>query len=576
MSRETRSTRKKTVRDEDNSSSEESTFGSLYDSDRDPEWSPDNSEVDSSDEEADEEAYNEIFINAIEDEIDNMENQEEEHDDQTPTWSSYTGRHKEFIFDGPSGIQIEVPENPSPLDMYNLLIGDEIIDLIVLETNRFAEQSQQEFEPTDNEEIKKFLFLAMHMGLVKLGAIPDYWSTSPLYNLPLPRSVMSRNRFQILLKNVHFADNTQIEQGDRLGKIKRITELIQQKFKALYYPGKDFVIDESLIPWRGRLIMRQYIPNKAHRYGVKLYKLCSLDGYTWSFKIYTGKSSSTEESRGQATNICLKLSDGLLDQGRTLYVDNYYTSYPLAKAMLAKKTHVVGTVRSNRKEMPPEVMHAKLKRGEMIAREEQNGIVILNWKDTRNVRMMSTKHEPILVNKVRGRQEQPVQEEQENQQVQEGQPDLPAQEEQQDLHAQDTVAEHEAVPNEFGETSDSTGAVQPVVLNETATQQQVQELPVQRETVQGDYSYTGPHYKRQNRFTYMLSKRMCLPKSTKDDQAGPSHQGAPPEDDQAGPSHQGALPQDDHAGPSHQGALPQDDHAGPSHQGALPQDDHAG
>ncbi|KAI5696018.1 hypothetical protein M8J75_007003 [Diaphorina citri] len=471
MSRETRSTRKKTVRDEDNSSSEESTFGSLYDSDRDPEWSPDNSEGDSSDEEADEEAYNEIFINAIEDEIDNMENQEEEHDDQTPTWSSYTGRHKEFIFDGPSGIQIEVPENPSPLDMYNLLIGDEIIDLIVLETNRFAEQSQQEFEPTDNEEIKKFLFLAMHMGLVKLGAIPDYWSTSPLYNLPLPRSVMSRNRFQILLKNVHFADNTQIEQGDRLGKIKRITELIQQKYKALYYPGKDFVIDESLIPWRGRLIMRQYIPNKAHRYCVKLYKLCSLDGYTWSFKIYTGKSSSTEESRGQATNICLKLSDGLLDQGRTLYVDNYYTSYPLAKAMLAKKTHVVGTVRSNRKEMPPEVMHAKLKRGEMIAREEQNGIVILNWKDTRNVRMMSTKHEPILVNKVRGRQEQPVQEEQENQQVQEGQPDLPAQEEQQDLHAQDTVAEHEAVPNEFGETSDSTGAVQPVVLNETATQQ---------------------------------------------------------------------------------------------------------
>ena len=33
----------------------------------------------------------------------------------------------------------------------------------------------------------------------------------------------------------------------------------------------------------------------------------------------------------------------------------------------------------------------------MISREDQNGIVILNWKDTRYVRLLSTKHEPLMV-----------------------------------------------------------------------------------------------------------------------------------------------------------------------------------
>ena len=32
----------------------------------------------------------------------------------------------------------------------------------------------------------------------------------------------------------------------------------------------------------------------------------------------------------------------------------------------------------------------------MIAKENQNGIVVLKWKDARNVRMLSTKHAPIM------------------------------------------------------------------------------------------------------------------------------------------------------------------------------------
>ncbi|KAI4476608.1 hypothetical protein M0802_014850 [Mischocyttarus mexicanus] len=70
--------------------------------------------------------------------------------------------------------------------------------------------------------------------------------------------------------------------------------------------------------------------------------------------------------------------------------------YELAFKFLNSKTHVVGTVRCNEKNMPSFVMSYPLKRGEMVAREDPNGIVVLKWKDVRNVRILSTKHPPIM------------------------------------------------------------------------------------------------------------------------------------------------------------------------------------
>ena len=42
-------------------------------------------------------------------------------------------------------------------------------------------------------------------------------------------------------------------------------------------------------------------------------------------------------------------------------------------------------------------MDKPLKKGEMVSREDPNGIVVLKWKDSRDVRMISTKHVPRLM-----------------------------------------------------------------------------------------------------------------------------------------------------------------------------------
>ena len=68
---------------------------------------------------------------------------------------------------------------------------------------------------------------------------------------------MQRDRFLQILKYLHFSDNATNNSEDRLSKFSNIMKKIVSNFKAAVKPGKEVVIDESMIPWRGRLRFRQ-------------------------------------------------------------------------------------------------------------------------------------------------------------------------------------------------------------------------------------------------------------------------------------------------------------------------------
>lgn len=206
---------------------------------------------------------------------------------------------------------------------------------------------------------------------------------------------MSRNRFENLLSMFHTCDNeSQANLNDRLRKISDVLNMLQSKFKEAYVPENVVCIDESNVPFRGRIHFRQYIPNKRHRYGIKVFKLCVAGGYTWSFKVYTGKVKQDDTSVSET--VVTELMDGLLNSGRTLFTDNWYTSVSLADKMIKNKTHLVGTLRANRKQNPPEVIKATLKKGEIVSRQNENKTVVLKWKDKRDVLMLTTKHDDSL------------------------------------------------------------------------------------------------------------------------------------------------------------------------------------
>uniref|UniRef100_A0A2H1VNZ4 SFRICE_040850 n=1 Tax=Spodoptera frugiperda TaxID=7108 RepID=A0A2H1VNZ4_SPOFR len=165
--------------------------------------------------------------------------------------------------------------------------------------------------------------------------------------------------------------------------------MITRSNKEVLTPGKFLVIDETMVPWRGRLAFRQYIKNKAHKYGIKLYKLCTPEGYTSAIVVYTGKGV-TQPGKLHGTQIVKKLIDGLEHAGRIVIADNFYTSVDLAEDLLKNKTMMCGTIRINRKRLPKTVICKKLKKGQITGQMNRAGVKIIKWCDKRAVTMITT------------------------------------------------------------------------------------------------------------------------------------------------------------------------------------------
>lgn len=86
----------------------------------------------------------------------------------------------------------------------------------------------------------------------------------------------------------------------------------------------------------------------------------------------------------------MEFLDKYFDFGRTLYIDNWCTSVSLAHK-LEGKTRLVGTLRSNRKYNPDYVIKEKLKNGQLISQKSSVKVMLLKFKDKRDLCMLSTK-----------------------------------------------------------------------------------------------------------------------------------------------------------------------------------------
>ncbi|XP_050063343.1 piggyBac transposable element-derived protein 4-like [Aphis gossypii] len=313
---------------------------------------------------------------------------------------SDSGHHqKQFIFSKNPGFKVEIPNNATALQYFKLFITDEIIDLIVLETNRNADQVLSKFRltkssrflkwtPTDATEIQQFLGLLMWMGLVQMPSLKDYWSLKIMYKNSVAKNIMSRNRFELILRFWHFSDNEQAPENDRIFKVRNLIQKIVNNFQNAMEPEEMMAVDETKVPFRGRLKFKQYIPGKAHKYGIKLFKLCGANGYTYNIQVYAGKGQ--DDGRGLGCSVVMNLTSLYLNAGRTIITDNFYTSLNLANALLENETHLVGTLRCNRVKLP-EVTKSKLKPGQIIGKENLNGVVVAKWRDKRDVTMLSTR-----------------------------------------------------------------------------------------------------------------------------------------------------------------------------------------
>lgn len=339
---------------------------------------------------------------------------------------NYCGKRE--LFSGNSGPQHSSANVLELVSVFLLFFSKDLVNKIVVETNRYAEQFMnsrgrlfscrslaRQWTPVTENEIYVVLGLFLLMGIIQKPTVRTYFSRKRILSTPGFGDVISRNRFQLIMKFLHFSDNSSKAnyQGPaKLYKIFPVLSHLNCKFQNLYLPGQNISVNESLTLWKGHLSFRQYLHPKSAKFGIKTYELCeSSSGYLWSLLVYTGKGTSFQSSlitseMNKSAAIVLHLVEPLLGNGHTLWLDNFFNSPFLARLLKHKGTDCVGTLKINRKGVPRAVKDAKLKKGELIA-QHSGSVTVMKWHDKRNVVMISTYHDTEMkTEKRRGKEKQ--------------------------------------------------------------------------------------------------------------------------------------------------------------------------
>ena len=257
------------------------------------------------------------------------------------------------------GPAVDIPE--SPMETFELFYSEDLQKMIVDESNRYARQvmgdeKYRDWTKITVEELKAFFGFSILMGIDHLPSVDDYWSKDPLLHYAPIADKIPRWHFREISRYLHFVNNEDLvprddPMHDRLGKVRPLIDHLSSKFATLYEPSKNVAIDEAMIKFQGRLSLKQYMPMKPIKRGIKVWVLGdSSNGYFSRFDVYTGRKEQREEGLG--THVVKSLTSDLKHKYHHVYFDNYFTSFQLLEDLEKDGIYGCGTARSNRKEFP--------------------------------------------------------------------------------------------------------------------------------------------------------------------------------------------------------------------------------
>lgn len=285
---------------------------------------------------------------------------------------------------------------------------------IVEQTNLYARQSmsQERFEKwtlVTEEELWAYLGFSILMAINRLPSLADYWKTDEVYHYSPVASKISRDRFLDIARYLHFADNTTLPRRtdphyQRLQKVQPVISAVSKACLINFDPSKNISVDEAMIAFKGRSSIKQYMPNKPVKRGIKVWmRSDSSNGYISQFTVYTGRKGATTEV-GLGGNVVRDLVEKVKGKYHHVFMDNFFSSVPLFIQLLHNKIYACGTIRSNRKFLPHD-LKAVMKnglpnRGDFDFRQDGN-LALAVWQDTKPVSALSTNWDPAEVMKVK-------------------------------------------------------------------------------------------------------------------------------------------------------------------------------
>lgn len=308
----------------------------------------------------------------------------------------------------------------SPNDYWSLFVTNEMLNLLVSNTNEFIDtiNIRHTFKETNALEMKAFLGLLLLTGIYRSNRLNlnDLWINDGT-GVEIFHLTMSQRRFRFLLAVLRFDSKITRNERKKIDKIAPIRELFEifvTNCAINYSPSMSLTIDEMLVAFRGRCSFKQYIPSKPAKYGIKIHALADAENaYVCNMEIYAGRQPTGPYMvDNSAKAVVTRLIRNISGSGRNITFDNWYTSYPLVKSLMDEyRLSAVGTLRKNKREIPPEFLTIRNRATYDSMFGFSNKITLVSYipksKNRKNVLLLSTMHYDKSINPESGEKKIP-------------------------------------------------------------------------------------------------------------------------------------------------------------------------
>ncbi|CAK1597986.1 unnamed protein product [Parnassius mnemosyne] len=204
-------------------------------------------------------------------------------------------------------------------------------------------------------DLNKFLGILIYSSIVKNPNFRLYWSDQ--YGYEPIKSTMTQKHFEKICYVLHFNDNTtHLPQDhpnhDRLHKIRHVIDELNTRYATVPLEQR-LSLDEQMCATKMSHYMKQYLPNKPHKWGFKLFLICSIYGFVHKFEVYSGSEKylhiNGELDLGPTGNTVVRLARIVPKRANhIIYFDNFYTSVPLVTYLAKEGIYCLGSIQSNR------------------------------------------------------------------------------------------------------------------------------------------------------------------------------------------------------------------------------------
>lgn len=304
-------------------------------------------------------------------------------------------------------------------EAFKLFITPDIVQLILTETNREADRkltskhekrlqndpnaTRESWKPLTEVEFWAFLGLVIHAGVQKQADVPIRELFLDGRADPIYKATMSVNRFEEIKSFMRFDDRATREarkaEMGKLAPIKQLFDLFLKNLCMPYEPNKELTEDEQQFGFCGNCPVLQFNPSKPEKYGIKIFWICdAVNGYALNGKIYPGKENGVV-SRDLGSKITKELAAPFYNTGRVLTMDNFFTSLPLVEFLAERKLTVVGTIRNNKADLPPEFKERRKRPLYSSAFAFRSKAMLVSYvaKSNKVVNLISSHHNSALV-----------------------------------------------------------------------------------------------------------------------------------------------------------------------------------